>query len=688
MGRKQAQVILAAAIAWPGLAQDYTPTPIPNQLIGSPQTTTPLNGGDDSTRLVELGFSFQYFGQTFTNAYVSTNGFVSFADIGHLCCNGAPIEQAPRNAIYGLWTDLISGGNPYYRTNANEAVFGWYGTQEYGSGLSNTFEIALFPDGKVQWNYGDVNNRWHLVTAGLTGPTMADSIAIFYGQDVNLLDNTSYVALDSPPPPPEPEPPFTPVDAAPTIIESPIAQEQQAEEQIEEQEAEQAIAQAIEEQAEETPTEAVSEEIEVQEEVEAQEVTTSSEEAADERLDPNQLQELTAGPAQMDEQAVSEAVQAVGEEAAAAEAAKLEAGGTSSNATETETARADAPQLMELDDAKVEVSEQQAAQEMSAQQEVAQMDMAASQSSEQLTTNVVNTEQSPVEIAASQKSEFEAPSIAQGSENVAVAEQEQKEIVAEQSQSIEQQVEQQVEQAKEPERLIDAIIAEVVTQPETAKIETLEAPQIEQPTITTETPQTTEPERNDIIANLEGYQDINAAFFNKEAIEDADTFKRERVIAVSVADVAIVAAANIEIAQSVGEQSTTETLPGTSEITIVDGPTFMPPPTTGMGDMTTPVNQAQQLELLGMGGMQSEMASGEPTDIGDVNSGDAETMTQLAAAPVGYGQYTQARIPDAPFYAPRDIYRNRRIPDANMALYRMMSGQDAKWSEMVGEQYD
>jgi hypothetical protein len=89
-----------------------------------------------------------------------------------------------------------------------------------------------------------------------------------------------------------------------------------------------------------------------------------------------------------------------------------------------------------------------------------------------------------------------------------------------------------------------------------------------------------------------------------------------------------------------------------------------------------------------MGGMQNEMASGEPTDVGDVVGGDSETMAQLAVVPVGYGAYTQARIPDMPFYQPRDIYKNRRIPDANMALYRMMSGQDARWQEMVDDQYE
>ena len=82
------------------------------------------------------------------------------------------------------------------------------------------------------------------------------------------------------------------------------------------------------------------------------------------------------------------------------------------------------------------------------------------------------------------------------------------------------------------------------------------------------------------------------------------------------------------------------------------------------------------------------MSSGQIIDVGDVNNGDSEAMSQLAAMPAGYSAYTQARIPDAPFYQPRDIYKGRRIPDANMALYRMMRGQDSLWQDMVDEQYE
>jgi len=186
---------------------------------------------------------------------------------------------------------------------------------------------------------------------------------------------------------------------------------------------------------------------------------------------------------------------------------------------------------------------------------------------------------------------------------------------------------------------------------------------------------------------IEARRDRNADFFQKEAIEDADTFSRETVMQASLQNVAFLAQADAQYAQQFGQQTTTDTAGETYLIQPVEGPTFAASPVTGMGDVTTPVGQAQQMELLNMG-MQGEMTAGPAIDVGDVNTGDGEAMAQLAVTPAGYAAYTQARIPDSPFYQPKDIYKGRRIPDANLALYRMMSGQDQLWDDMVEDQYE
>ena len=545
MGRK-VQVLFAALIAWPLAAQEYTPTLLPPELLGSPQTMTPLNGGDDSTRLVQFAFPFSYYGQTFTSAWVSTNGFVSFQGPDNLCCDGLPMEQAQRNTIYGYWTDLTGGSNPYYRMTDTSALFGWYGTQEYGSWQPNTFEINLSADGSIQFNYGALANTFHTVSVGITGPTEGDNIQLFYGQNVQNLSFQSGLLEVATPPEPVPVPDN--VDPAPDVTPDPT----ETQTEVLQNEPEVVVEAMAEEVEEAVPEEdIVSDDIVQTEDVDE----NQAEDANDPPLDPTELAALAAAPDAPTDEEVQQVVEVVGEEAKAAEAARVEQQGPDQTAT------------------------------------------------------------------------------------------------------------------------------------------------------------------------IETRRDRNVEFFQTEAIEDADTFSRETVLNASLQNVAFMAQADAQYTEMHGEQTTTETVDTTYGIEPQQGPTFAPAQMTGMATPdepvwtdgqpaqevsqapevvstevpvqsepvmtatidTSPAGQAQQMELLGM---QSEMAVGAPTDIGDVNSEDGETMAQLATVPAGYSAYTQARIPDNPFYQPRDIYKGRRIPDQNMALYRMMNGQDRLWNDMVEDQYE
>jgi hypothetical protein len=309
--------LLAALLsAEPTRAQTYEPALIPPQILGAPTTMTPLNLGDDGTRNVSLGFEFEYWGQTFTDAWVSSNGFVSFQSGAHLCCNGQPIEMAQRNTIYAYWSDLISyTGNPYYRRDDGSILFGWYGVNEYGTNNSSTFEIGLFADGKIQLNFGNLGFSGRRdFTAGITGPTADDNIPLFYGRNAQFLQNQSgilswiapqpeVVAVDCNVTPMDPTCPPAAVDVIPDPVAA-IAEavEQSADIEPEAMEQVQEVAEAALERAEEV--EAVAEAVAPAEEPEAatESAGTEAEANADEadtaeRLSPDEVAALAAtGP--------------------------------------------------------------------------------------------------------------------------------------------------------------------------------------------------------------------------------------------------------------------------------------------------------------------------------------------------------------------------------------------------------
>ena len=326
------QVALLLTCATPVFAQTYEPALIPPQILGAPTTMTPLNLGDDNTRNVALGFEFEYWGQTFTDAWVSSNGFVSFQSGAHLCCDGQPIEMAQRNTIYGYWSDLISyTGNPYYRRDNGSILFGWYGVNEYGTNNSSTFEIGLFADGKIQLNYGNLGfNGGHTFTAGITGPTADDNISLFYGRNAQFLQNQSGIlswiapatTVDCNVTPMDPSCPPASVDVIPDPVAA-IAEavEQSAELEPEVMEQVQETAEIALERAEEV-VEAIevatlAEEIdEVVEETETATEAIAAEDDDAERLDPDEVAALAAvGPdfedsVQQQDYAMQEAQQA------------------------------------------------------------------------------------------------------------------------------------------------------------------------------------------------------------------------------------------------------------------------------------------------------------------------------------------------------------------------------------------
>lgn len=296
---------IALALAAPATAQTYEATLLPAQPVVLPQDAQPLHLGDDATAKVDLGFDFPYWGQTFDRAWVSSNGFVSFQSAANLCCDGVPIDQAPRNTIYGFWTDLISyPSNPYYRRSEGSILFGWYGTTEYGTNNQQTFEIDLSSTGSITFNFGAMSPMsYHMATTGITGPTKDDNISLFYGRNPAVLSYQSgRLGL------PEPEPVLdctvTPLDpacppqmVAPIqIITSPVVEtihEAYAEEVAADQ-AETLVATVAEPEQEITVAVVTAEQTSITEQVEVAS-TTAAVEA--ERLSPDQVAALAAsGP--------------------------------------------------------------------------------------------------------------------------------------------------------------------------------------------------------------------------------------------------------------------------------------------------------------------------------------------------------------------------------------------------------
>jgi hypothetical protein len=186
--------------------------------------TQVMNGVDDNAYHVQLGHDFPYLGKVFTDAWMSTNGFVllwsptnqnnlgvqTSPAYGH-CCDGYNFGAGTPNYLDAkvgqfsymlapLWTDLDDtntrdGDGYYYSTNETESKFLWYKVTEYGRPNSvNTFQLNIDKTGGYEYLYQDVAIDSHQVFIGWTGDTAADPFwhtQQFYGDKFTMNPNAT-----------------------------------------------------------------------------------------------------------------------------------------------------------------------------------------------------------------------------------------------------------------------------------------------------------------------------------------------------------------------------------------------------------------------------------------------------------------------------------------------------------------
>jgi hypothetical protein len=684
---------------------------------------TPLNLGDDNTARVSLGFEFDYWGQTFTDAWVSSNGFVSFQSAANLCCNGEPLDRAQRNTIYGYWSDLISyTGNPYYRRDDNSILFGWYGTNEYGTNNSSTFEIGLFSDGKIQLNYGTLGfSGWRDFTAGITGPNPEDNIPLFYGRNAQYLQNQSGIlSWVAPTPIVTVDCNLTPMDPScpPAIIETiadPVAAiaeavEQSAELTTEQIEEVQETATDALEQAQEMSEVAVEVE-QVEEVAETEEVTTIADEPkvdveasvreveAVERLDPDQVAALAATGTDATERSESE--QSTAMDVYEPEAVE--------KSDQVDAFNADDPDTTQQSELSQEVASEASISDITEQpdqpfaSEV--IDLGTTERLEISQDNVLEATVSDITEQSEQADTFEAIEL-DASERLEIDQNPALSITG-------PDVVERLELEQSPVLITSE--PDVVEQSEPEQPATLSAttPDISE-RVESEQSSALDSIGPDATERVEPEQPPSLAVTVSEVTERVEV---NQTPALAIADVIeqpelnqapALAVANSEVKESTQQQesgmqevqdtSSSNTFSAQARFDSAFNESFVQGPSVSLVQgalpldaaisVSSPVSMANTVEVLSLGPPPAASSNENTTQTeSGMSEGQSETISEIGTVP-GFAAYTQASLQDrADFYAVRDIYRRRRLQDANFELYRLMQTNDARWQEMVDEQY-
>jgi subtilisin family serine protease len=128
---------------------------------------------DDSAALVQLPFSFTLYGQSYTTAFIGSNGLLTLGNSSGATAftnTAIPSAAAPNAAIYPYWDDLnpaIAGQIRYGTASDGSFIASWEGVPTFSDASATlTFQIALLANGDIKMQYQDVKPANTSVGAG------------------------------------------------------------------------------------------------------------------------------------------------------------------------------------------------------------------------------------------------------------------------------------------------------------------------------------------------------------------------------------------------------------------------------------------------------------------------------------------------------------------------------------------
>ena len=150
--------------------------------IGTPVTFS--NADDGNTSAIPLGFSFPFYGNSFNTVNVCTNGWVSFTSTSTaLTNNPLPSSGSPENLLAAFWDDLDirTLGHVYRYSDGTRFILSWVGVPRFTSGGPYTFEIILYPTGRIVYQYLSMQGtRLNEATIGIQNATLNDGLTVVY----------------------------------------------------------------------------------------------------------------------------------------------------------------------------------------------------------------------------------------------------------------------------------------------------------------------------------------------------------------------------------------------------------------------------------------------------------------------------------------------------------------------------
>ena len=144
---------------------------------------------DGISPAIDLSFNFTFYGSTFSQARMATNGCLHFGNSGDYCSDYTPdpINGQHTYTLYPFWTDLIRDNNARMKSwgDSSKMIFGWYEMREYNRASDNSFEIILWSNNSFDFRYRELDIINHDVLIGEVGSNKDNSYTYLYHDECN-----------------------------------------------------------------------------------------------------------------------------------------------------------------------------------------------------------------------------------------------------------------------------------------------------------------------------------------------------------------------------------------------------------------------------------------------------------------------------------------------------------------------
>ena len=157
---------------------------------------------DGISPAIDLSFNFTFYGSTFSQARMATNGCLHFGNSGSYCNDYTPdpINGQHTYTIYPFWTDLIRDNNSRMKSwgDSSKMVFGWYYLREYNrANTDNSFEVILWNNNSFDIRYRELEIINHDVLIGEVGSSKDNSYTYYYHDECNTGTTNSATCVNT-----------------------------------------------------------------------------------------------------------------------------------------------------------------------------------------------------------------------------------------------------------------------------------------------------------------------------------------------------------------------------------------------------------------------------------------------------------------------------------------------------------